>query len=272
MFDYRLAKLAPKPRGKVTALLPPINGSLNQEQAYLKICSSMLRQLAAFTREQILPLAEAEIAAEKRNRITVDIDADIFNQLIQYAARLQRVASNSVNRILDLEGKKHTKTFVATAKKALGIDLAAVVTEEDLAGLLASAATRNASLIKSIGDDTIKRISQTVISAVLNGTPATELRKTLAADFGLSLKRAKVIARDQIAKLNSDLNRFRHKQAGIEKYTWRTSADERVRPRHMGLEGKIYAYGEPTGAENGLSPGQPIMCRCIAQAIVEFEG
>ena len=60
------------------------------------------------------------------------------------------------------------------------------------------------------------------------------------------------------------------KQAGIEKYTWRTSQDELVRPRHARLEGNVYRYGEPTGAEDGLPPGQPIQCRCVAQAIVSF--
>jgi SPP1 gp7 family putative phage head morphogenesis protein len=86
----------------------------------------------------------------------------------------------------------------------------------------------------------------------------------------MSDNRAKLIARDQTAKLNSDLNRFRQDQAGVDKYVWRTSQDERVRARHRGLEGKVYEWGEPTGAEDGLPPGQPIQCRCVAQGVVEF--
>ena len=53
-------------------------------------------------------------------------------------------------------------------------------------------------------------------------------------------------------------------------YVWRTSKDERVRPRHQHIDGIAYEYGKPTGAEQGLPPGQPIQCRCIAQAIVTF--
>ena len=55
-------------------------------------------------------------------------------------------------------------------------------------------------------------------------------------------------------------------------YTWMTSRDERVRPRHKELDGKEYEYGKPTGAEDGLPPGQPIMCRCVARGIVEIDG
>jgi uncharacterized protein with gpF-like domain len=43
-----------------------------------------------------------------------------------------------------------------------------------------------------------------------------------------------------------------------------------VGPLHRSLDGKVYEYGKPTGAEQGLPPGQPINCRCVARGIVEF--
>ena len=108
------------------------------------------------------------------------------------------------------------------------------------------------------------------VSAVLSGDTSANLRKTLAREFGLSDSRAKLIARDQIGKTTADLNRLRHQQAGITEYDWSTAADERVRPLHRALNGRRYKYGEPTGAEGGLPPGQPVQCRCVALAVVEF--
>lgn len=268
MIRYRLASLVPNRRKGSTAQLPVIAGTLAAERAYLKALRMILRELARETRENIVPLAVAEIQASRA--MMKDADRTWFQRLMEMSIRLAVSAEGMVGRILGLEAERHTDRFMETAKRALGVDLAAVVRQEDLGDYLAAAALRNASLIKGLADDTVKRVQQTVTNAVINGRTAADLRKELTKQFHFSDSRARLIARDQIAKTNSDLNRLRHQQAGVTEYRWRTSADERVRERHRRLEGEVYRYGEPTGAEEGLPPGQPINCRCIAQAIVTF--
>lgn len=268
MIRYSLAGLAERRKG-TTQPLPAMHGSAGAEVAYLKALRVMLREMAAYTRGTILPMAEAEIAA-KRIRITADVDRSWFETLTALSVRLSIATEAMAVRILGLEAKRHTEGFKASAKRVFGIDLTAVVREEDLADYLDNAAARNAGLIKGLAADTVKRIQNTVTTAVINGAPARELRKKLTADFGFSDRRAKLIARDQIAKLNSDMNRERHLQAGVTTYTWRTAHDERVRPLHRSLDGEVYEYGKPTGAEQGLPPGQPIQCRCVAVGIVKF--
>lgn len=268
MIRYSLARLAERRKG-TTQPLPAMHGSVGAETAYLKALRGMLRELAAHTRETLVPIAEQEIAA-KRSRITVDVDRSWFEQLTALSVRLSIATEAMVVRILGLEAKRHTDGFRAAAKRVFGVDLTAVVREEDLADYLESAAARNAGLIKGLAAETVKRIQNTVTMAVINGTPAKVLRKKLTEDFGFSDRRAKLIARDQIAKLNSDLNRERHLQAGVTTYTWRTAHDERVRPLHRSLDGKVYEYGKPTEAEEGLPPGQPVMCRCVAIGVVQF--
>lgn len=267
MIRYDLARLAERRKGTVQPL-PAIHGSLGAETAYLKALRAMLREMAAETRETIVPLAVAEIAANRA--MTKDTDRAWFERLVGLTVRLTMIAEQAVNRILGLEAKRHSETFMATAKRALGVDLSAVVRQEDLGDLLRDAALKNAQLIKGLADDVTKRVSLTVMNAVINGTPAKDLRKELIRQFGLSDRRAKLIARNEIASFNADMNRIRHVQAGVTTYTWRTSADERVRPLHRQLDGKVYKYGEPTGAEDGLPPGKPINCRCIAQGVVKF--
>lgn len=268
MIRYRLASLVEGRRKGTTQPLPAIQASLGVEMAYLKALRAILREMARETRESIVPLAVAEIQANRA--MMKDADRSWFFRLLEMSIDLAISAEGMVGRILGLEAERHTKRFMETAKRALGIDLGAVVRQEDLGDYLAAAALRNASLIKGLADDTVKRVQTTVTNAVINGRSAADLKKELTRQFQIEDGRARLIARDQVAKLNSDLNRIRHQQAGVTEYTWRTSADERVRPRHRDLEGKVYKYGEPTGAEEGLPPGQPIQCRCIAQAIVTF--
>lgn len=268
MIRYRLASLVEGRRKGSTAQLPKIVGTLAAEQEYLKALRTILREMARETRENIVPLAVAEMQANRA--MMSDADRSWFRRLLEMSIDLAISAEGMVGRILSLEAKRHTERFMETAKRALGVDLVAVVRQGDLSDYLAAAALRNASLIKGLSDDTVKRVQTTVTNAVINGRSAADLRKELTKQFHFSDSRARLIARDQIAKTNSDLNRLRHQQAGVTSYRWATSADERVRPRHRELDGKVYKYGEPTGAEEGLPPGQPIACRCVAIGIVTF--
>ncbi|NTS31281.1 minor capsid protein [Phyllobacterium sp. BT25] len=267
MVRYKLASLAKRPKG-ASVTLPPISGSVAAETAYLKALRASLREMATQVREMILPIAEREVAAAKR--MTVDMTEHDFTTLDIITSRLTASASAMVRRILNLEARRHTDNFMASAKRVLGIDLAAVVRQEDLSDYLEAATARNVGLIKGLLEDTAKRLKGSVLDAVINGRSATVLRKELTEQFALSDRRAKLIARDQISKLNSDLNRIRHVQAGVTSYEWMTSHDERVRPLHRSLDGHEYRYGEATGAEGGLPPGQPINCRCVARGIVKF--
>ncbi|MBB4063680.1 phage head morphogenesis protein [Gellertiella hungarica] len=249
MTDYDIRKLVR--RGKGTQItLPGIEESAGGKAAYLKALRKMLRELGGAARQA-------------RGRFDLE-------SLARLALSLVSTAEQTVNRILNLEAQRHTDTFVNSARRALGIDLSGVVRQEDLAEFLRLVAARNASLIKNLSDDTVKRVEQAVYDNLIAGNSRETLRRALTDQLGIADSRAKLIAQDQMAKLNSELNEFRHKQAGINEYVWTTSRDERVRARHRALEGKVYRYGEPTGAEDGLAPGRPIRCRCIAKAVVQF--
>ncbi|KQV83250.1 minor capsid protein [Rhizobium sp. Root1220] len=270
MLRYSIAKLADKPKGTKIEL-PAVDVRLSAEKQYYTALRSMLTQIASMTRESIIPLYQSEQEQKRAARAyTGDADRSWFGGLQALANQLQRIASNTVNRILDLEAERHTEAFMATAKRALGINLQAVVSQEDLAEYLQAAVARNTSLIQSLADDVVKRVEQTVYASSIAGNSVTTLRKSLQEQFGITDRRARLIARDQTSKLNSDLNRIRQQQAGVTSYSWLTSHDERVRPRHRSLDGNTYKWGEATGAENGLPPGQPINCRCLARGIVEF--
>lgn len=270
MLNYALSKKVDRPKG-TKVVLPPIQASLAAEKEYYAALRRVLTQAAAETRLQIIPLYQAELAAKRTERAyTADAEGSWFIRLRAMINRLTGTASQTVNNILGLEAQRHSKNFMATAKKALGIDLAAVISDEDLTDYIRQAVDRNVSLITSLGDDVLKRVEQTVYTNSIAGNSVATLRKALVEQFGITDRRAALIARDQIGKFNSDLNKIRQQQAGVTSYSWMTSHDERVRDLHRRLDGKEYKWGEATGAEGGLPPGQPIRCRCVARGVVEF--
>ncbi len=270
MNNYNFAELVKRKRphgGR--ALLPSIHVPIAFERSLLVQLRKVEQEVARGIRDIILP-AFIRKALQLKDGLTTDADEGSMDALSLIVNAMVKAASIQVTQLLELEGKRHTSQFMASARQAFGIDLSSVIAAEDLGGYLEMAALRNASLIKSLGDDMVKRVGQETTSALIGGESARELQARLKKQLEISDSRARLIARDQTSKLTSDLNQIRQKQAGVESYIWRTSQDERVRPRHAALEGKQYTYGEPTGAENGLPPGQPVQCRCIAQGVVVF--
>lgn len=260
---YDLVALIKQKRPRMRAMLPRQEERLTTVKLYQAALRKMLQGVINETRTAILP----SYAPEKLVR---DADSSTFTRLRQLTAALSATAQQTVEGILGLEASRHTETFKANVRRVAGVDISAVVSQEDLGEYLRQAAARNTSLITSLGDDVLKRVEQTVLTASINGASVKSLRAQLVEQFGIVGRRADIIARDQTAKMVSDLNRIRQEQAGITTYSWATSQDERVRPLHRSLDGKVYEWGKPTGAEGGAPPGQPVLCRCTARALIDF--
>lgn len=268
MLRYNLAKIAPGRHAKGSSLmLPAVPIRLAPELQYRTALRTMVRDLKTATLQQVVPL----FIEERRQRgFMADADMSWFRTLAAVATELTRVAGNTMRSILGLEAQKHSANFAEIVRKTIGINVQALVRDEDLAGLLEIAVARNTSLIKSLSDDVIKRVEQTVLANSLAGNSVKTLREALTVQFGIEDRRAQLIARDQMGKFHADMDRLRQEQAGIDQYEWKGALDERERPLHVSLQGKRYKWGEKTGAEQGLPPGQPIQCRCRANGIIVF--
>lgn len=130
----------------------------------------------------------------------------------------------------------------------------------------------NLRLIKSIKLQTLDRIRQKmgdyIANSVDSGTLTSYLEKDLQNIAQINKKRAELIARDQVGKLNSRLTRNRQQKAGIDSYKWSTSGDKRVRPAHRDRSGKIYFWDSPPPDGH---PGEAVRCRCSAIPVIDLD-
>ncbi len=90
-----------------------------------------------------------------------------------------------------------------------------------------------------------------------------DLSDALVKRAGVSESRATLIARDQTLKLNRAITAHRQKSAGVERFQWSTSMDERVREEHQVLEGKIFSWTDPPPEIDD------IQCRCAQLPLIE---
>jgi len=161
--------------------------------------------------------------------------------------------------------------------RILRVDLRARV--PGLAGLADSFMAHNVSLIETgimapyaspqLRPGLLGDVSHVVEQAFASGQRVEFLAMDLKERFGVSDSRAELIARDQILKLNGQINEARQTAAGVEEYEWSTSQDERVRDDHRDLDTTVHRWDTPpvtdqrTGATN--HPGGDYQCRCVAK-------
>lgn len=261
---------APKPR-------PPINAQVT----YLRELRRVVGYAEQLIAERLFPRladllaqgvprfehADAGDPGRKVNRVLDQISAAFFRKYDQ--ERLTKLVRNTAAGVSD----HNKKQLLQQLKKAIGIDLGDIAAQ-GLKPVIQAFTAENVALIKTLPQTMFDRIERQTLAAVRSGTRAKDLEKQIRSEaFGSTRTQTMRIARDQINKLNGDLNRVRQKQIGVEKYIWRTSGDERVREEHEERDGETFSWSEPAGdpsdPADGAFPGDAIQCRCWAQPVLE---
>jgi len=129
---------------------------------------------------------------------------------------------------------------------------------------------QNALLIKDIPFQAMQQIAQKTVEALKSGQApkdmANDIYEIMSDRMDVTDSRAKLIARDQVSKLNGNLTMERQVDMGVDSYTWRTVGDERVRETHADNEGQVFEWAMPP--EETGHPGEDINCRCWAEPVL----
>ncbi len=121
--------------------------------------------------------------------------------------------------------------------------------------------------------ENILNLRQQVQAMTFSGRQTRDIIELIQNNYGVSQRKAKFLAHQETSLLLSKFRQTRYQDAGIQKYRWSTSHDERVRRDHKVLNGTIQTWDQPpvtdrnTGKRN--HPGEDWGCRCVAVAIVE---
>ena len=99
----------------------------------------------------------------------------------------------------------------------------------------------------------MKKVQIAVGRGVSNGFGMQRIAQEIREETGTTKRRSKLIARDQTAKLVSDIDTKRQADLGIEYYEWLDSRDERE-----------------SGNPNGKYPNAKIKCWYIAKMDVGY--
>lgn len=235
-----------------------------------------------------LPALIARARAERRaDRMDAGEGARVRALVAAARAHLvSTVAAPHAIEALAVEFARKTSTFQRVqlnkqVQAALGADV--FVADKFLASLVEGFASENAALITGINDRIASEVETVVTRGLQSGTLPGDIADELDQRFAFGEKRARLIARDQIGKLNGQINAARQQELGVTRFIWRTVNDERVRgapggkypsadPSHDDLDGKIFEYANPPPSHHDGSPGlpgEPIECRCYAEPVFD---
>lgn len=127
------------------------------------------------------------------------------------------------------------------------------------------------SLITSLPRDAAQRVHELATGALLESNRASSLVESIRRSGDVSISRANLIARTEVARSAATLTQARAQHIGSEGYIWRTSLDSNVRPLHKKLEASPHRWDTPpVSGEKGerSHPGCIYNCRCWAEVIV----
>lgn len=269
------------------------------ELRFSRITTRGLRDMVAYVNDTYFP----GLIALRRSYIGDAERDDLETRIEQLITAFDGITSRVSLEIEGLQKKQasdHTKEWLHSLKIAMGLDLSGIITDLDITEDLVTFSAGTSRLIKKTGRELAENIARVTYESFRTNQSATELAKTLKVKFteelhGKHIGRTKesrlktqrqkkiaaaagkrvrmkyqsrydLIARDQTSKLNAELNRVRHEQAGITHYRWVTAGDERVRHEHSSRSQRVYSWGH---VHFDGHPGEPINCRCTARPVIQ---
>lgn len=126
-------------------------------------------------------------------------------------------------------------------------------------------------LIKSIPAQYHTNIESMVMRSVQTGRDLGTLTKDLQEQYGVTRRRAALIARDQNNKATASMTRARQDELGIVEAIWQHSGGgKHPRPEHVAANGKKYDIKKGMLIEGEwVLPGEKIGCRCVSRPLIK---
>ncbi|MGP5518025.1 phage head morphogenesis protein [Psychrobacter celer] len=264
-----IKKSSKRKRGR-KAKAKPVRVSRKLELDYTRALLAIIDDMHTETVKALMPLTEQPVGDNKRivnDGLFSDFKSVFSRTANTVKAKVSGIAETLAKTVVSRQGQQSDEQLSEMIRKRTGIDFSGLLSDEGLQEAIDEAVGANVALINSIPQQYFDRIEQAVMASMQAGTLNDDLADELKKIKGMTDNRAKLIARDQLGKINSRLSQVRQQSLGITHYYWSTSHDERVRDRHRRWDGDLIAWDNPTIDGH---PGQAINCRCTAIPDLDF--
>ncbi|EEP1124220.1 phage head morphogenesis protein [Salmonella enterica] len=128
----------------------------------------------------------------------------------------------------------------------------------------------NVGLIRSIPEKYFTEVEGLVMRSVARGRDLSHLTDELQRRYGITRRRAALIARDQNNKATSVMQAARQQSLGITQGVWKHShAGKEPRSSHVKADGKVFELSKGMYLDGKwVMPGEEINCRCTWSPVI----
>jgi len=279
----------------------PRNPTKKVEKFYRAQLKSIVRAINKEVEETVVPVVKEEktdYLQDADPQYTRDAWADRIIEAIRRVARrftegeFASTYERLANRTVSMAEAESTDAFLKSVNEAAGVDMSSMLDQEGIQDYVQAAQYQNAQLIKSVPQEYLTRVENAVLGGIRDGDAPTKITQRIRESTGVTRRQAERIARDQTAKLTSEITERRQRSAGISYYKVITAGDERVTGKPggkypnakiscWGISRKDVGYGPGVyrwdegaswGGQTGLHPGRHhVNCRCASQPVFEWE-
>jgi SPP1 gp7 family putative phage head morphogenesis protein len=206
------------------------------------------------------------VIGEVIGMFTDSLVTDSVVSVRQAVAGIMRKYTNYTNFELQLHTQyirgsdMHRNTFLSRVDEVIGVDVSDLLRDRSTDMVVRNRIRAGLGLVKKLDRFTVNKITEVILKGIKSGD-GIDIEGMFKAR-GVTERRARFIARDQMGKLFANLSQARQEDIGVTKYRWSTARDSRVRSRHAAREGKTYYWKRPPA---GGPPGFDINCRCVAE-------
>lgn len=199
---------------------------------------------------------------------TSDGMAEIRTVLAKYAEVIEPWAKAAAARMIADVGRRDEKAWEENSR-AMGRTLREEIASAPTGQYLRERLAENVRLIKSLPIEAAERVHKLTLEGIANATRASEIAAEIARSGEVTVSRANLIARTEVARTASGLTEARARHVGSEGYIWRTAGDADVRPSHRKMSGKFVAWSDPPTLDGmtGHAGGFP-NCRCYPEPVI----
>lgn len=191
------------------------------------------------------------------------------NMLNRYAETIRPWAKSVASRMITQVAQRDKTAWIRLGKE-MGRSLREEIETAQTGTMLKDLLNEQVSLITSLPIEAGQRVHKLTLQGLSDSTRASEIAKEIYATGSVTMSRAKLIARTEVARTASGLTMSRAQHVGATHYIWRTAGDSDVRKSHKEMNGKVVAYSEePTLSDDTKThAGMIFNCRCYMEPII----
>lgn len=261
-----------------------LNYSAALEIRYARAIVALINQMTAQTMREIKSIYKTEAAKE-----LFAADASVASQARivtnKLKAKFEQLFATKADDIVKdmIENAKYISAANlkgSLREMAAGVTLNTSAITPQMKDILSASATENVSLIKSIQTQYHDRVQGAVMRSIVSGNGLQDLVPELLKYEGMTIRRARYIAKDQTKKVYNGLNEGRMQALGLDKYEWiHSHGDVHPRQLHLELHGTICSLSDPPVIQHAKGslpevkgkPGDLPGCTCKMRPIVSFD-